>query len=663
MTIVENRDYSFRMKRMCIIIFKKSFIVLFVYLSFLFSVQISAEEKISLSLEEKEWLNNHPKITVVQDPGWPPVEFTDEEGRSAGITHDYLNVIESRLGVKFERITGLSWQEAYSSLKKHEIDMTTSVTVTPGRNEFWEFTKPYMKIPIVIVTHSDVTYISSLKELEGKDIAVVDGYAMGEWIAKDFPEINLIKVNSAEEGLISLSEGKVFAFIDNMLVTGYYMSKLKLSNLKIAGESPYINAQSMAVRKDWAILARILEKALDSIPEEEKNAIYYKWVPIRYEHKFNYSLLWKIFLASIAVFLFLLLWILKLRKEINLRKRTEEALRKSEYKLRSHIKNTPTGVIEWNEKFQISEWNPAAEEIFGYNEEEVRGRIPEFLMTDTSKDHFANIQNSIIEKKESVYTIIENLRKDGKVIICGWTNTPIFSDEGVLLATVSLCKDITSAIDDKIALTSSLNEKETLIRELYHRTKNNMQIISSFIQIQSRRIGDEKVSIFSKNVVSKIQTMSLVHEKLYQSKNLSKINLKEYIEELVSLIANYNSASNKNITVVFEIANTELSIDSAIPLGLVVNEIITNSFKHAFSPEDKGQITVSLKKEKDGSLILIISDDGKGLSEGFNVHENGSLGMTTIFSIIEKQMQGSVDIISRDGLTYILSFKNKKAEK
>ena len=637
--------------------------MLFVCLSFLFSAHISAEEKINLSLEEKEWLSNHPKITVVQDPGWPPVEFTDEEGRSAGITHDYLTVIESRLGIKFERISGLSWQEAYSRLKKHEIDMTTSVTVTPERLEFWAFTKPYMKIPIVIVTHSDVTYISSLKELEGKDVAVVDGYAMGEWIAKDFPKINLIKVNSAEEGLISLSEGQVFAFIDNMLVTGYYMSKLKLGNLKIAGESPYINAQSMAVRKDWAILARILEKALDSIPEEEKNAIYYKWVPIRYEHKFDYSLLWKIFLGASALCLILLMWIIKLRKEINLRKKTEEALSESEFKLRSHIKNTPTGVIQWDENFHISEFNPAAEKIFGYTEEEVKGRTAGFLMTETSAVHYSDIQKTIAEKKESIYTIIENSRKNGKIVICGWTNTPIVSDDGRLLSTVSLCKDITSAIEDREALAASVNEKETLRRELYHRTKNNMQIISSFIQIQSRKIGDEKVAAFAKNIVSKIQTMSLVHEKLYQSKNLSKINLKEYIEELISLIANYNSAANNNISVVFEIADTELSIDSAIPLGLVINEIITNSFKHAFLPGEKGRITVSLKKEKDGALILIISDDGKGLSEGFDVRETASLGMTTIFSIIEKQMQGSVDIISENGLTYILSFRNKKAEK
>ena len=645
------------------ILIKKGLLILFICIVSVFSSSLSGRENLNLSQEEIEWLNNHQTITVVQDPGWPPVEFTDEEGRSAGITHDYLTVIESRLAIKFERISGLSWQEAYSRLKKHEIDMTTSVTVTPERLEFWAFTKPYMKIPIVIVTHSDVTYISSLKELEGKDVAVVDGYAMGEWIAKDFPQINLVKVNSAEEGLLSLSEGKVFAFIDNMLVTGYYMSKLKLGNLKIAGESPYINAQAMAVRKDWPILARILEKALDSIPEEEKNAIYYKWVPIRYEHKFDYSLLWKIFLGASALCLILLMWIIKLRKEINLRKKTEEALSESEFKLRSHIKNTPTGVIQWDENFHISEFNPAAEKIFGYTEEEVKGRTAGFLMTETSAVHYSDIQKTIAEKKESIYTIIENSRKNGKIVICGWTSTPIVSDDGRLLSTVSLCKDITSAIEDREALAASVNEKETLIRELYHRTKNNMQIISSFIQIQSRKIGDEKVAAFAKNIVSKIQTMSLVHEKLYQSKNLSKINLKEYIEELISLIANYNSAANNNISVVFEIADTELSIDSAIPLGLVINEIITNSFKHAFLPGEKGRITVSLKKEKDGALILIISDDGKGLSEGFDVRETASLGMTTIFSIIEKQMQGSVDIISENGLTYILSFRNKRAEK
>jgi polar amino acid transport system substrate-binding protein len=122
-----------------------------------------------------------------------------------------------------------------------------------------------MKIPIVIFAQSNLTYISIMRELHGKKIAIVDGYAVNDWIPRDYPDIR----------------GDVFAYIDNMLVVSYYLTKQKTANIKIVGETPYINSQSMAVRKDWPIFAGILQKALDSISESEHASIYQKWVSIR----------------------------------------------------------------------------------------------------------------------------------------------------------------------------------------------------------------------------------------------------------------------------------------------------------------------------------------------------------------------------------------------
>lgn len=176
------------------------------------------------------------------DPGWPPFEFADAQGEPTGIADDYLKLIEQRLGIKFVRIRNLTWQQSFERLKRWDIDMTTSVTVTPERTEFWAFTKPYMKIPLVILTHSDVTYISDMRELSGKKVAVVEGYMAIELIPRDFPGIQLVKVPSVKDGLHLLEKGEVFALIDNMLVTSYYLAKLKLSNLKIAGETQFDNA-------------------------------------------------------------------------------------------------------------------------------------------------------------------------------------------------------------------------------------------------------------------------------------------------------------------------------------------------------------------------------------------------------------------------------------
>jgi ABC-type amino acid transport substrate-binding protein len=289
----------------------------------------SEAQLVSLTEEERAWLDQHPVIRVVQDPGWPPIEFTDEQGLPGGMTNDYLKIIEQRLGVKFERVPTLTWQEAYARLKRWEIDLTTSVTVTPERLQFWAFTRPYMKIPIVIMTRADIPYIADLRELAGKKVAVVDGYAVTDWIPRDFPDIRLVKVKTTQEGLDLLEKGKVFAFIDNMLVIGYYLSKQSPMNVKMAGTTPYVNAQSMAVRKDWPILAGILQKTLDSISEKERSTIYQKWVPSRYKQGFNYRIFWQVLAIFFLILLGLVIWNRKLSREVRNRKEAQAALLKS----------------------------------------------------------------------------------------------------------------------------------------------------------------------------------------------------------------------------------------------------------------------------------------------------------------------------------------------
>ena len=326
---------------------------------------------LSLSQEERSWLRDHPVIRVVQDPGWPPVEFADTKGNPSGMTSDYLKLVERRLGVTFERVKNLSWQDAYTRLKHGEIDMTTSVTVTPERTGFWVFTKPYMKIPIVIFAQADVTYIAGMHELSGKKIAVVDGYAVNEWIPRDFPEIKLVKVKNSNEGIALLQKKDVFAYIDNMLVVSYYLAKLKAANVKIAGETPYINAQSMAVRKDWPVLAGILQKALDSISETEKEEIYKRWVPLHYEHGFNFRMLWQSLALFIVILLGLVVWNLKLSREIRHRKIAETALGKSEKRFQQLFRAAavPLGYVD--QEGIIVDINDHFVQIFGYTHKEI----------------------------------------------------------------------------------------------------------------------------------------------------------------------------------------------------------------------------------------------------------------------------------------------------
>ena len=285
---------------------------------------------LKLSAEEQAWLREHPVVRVALDPAWPPIEFKDARGAVAGISADYMRLVEQRLGVTFEWDLGLSWNESYQQLKAWKRDLATCLSETEERRAFLSFTKPYLVSPIVVLTHVGVSNIGNLRELAGKRIAVVDGHAAGEWIARDYPEIERVKVASTQEGIDRLGHHEVFAFVDNMLVLSYFLAKVNRSDLKISGTSPYVYAQSMAVRKDWGILADILQKALDSISEEDRAALYQKWVPVRLSPAFDYPLFWKMVAIFVLMLGGLLAWNHKLSFEIKKRKRAETALKESE---------------------------------------------------------------------------------------------------------------------------------------------------------------------------------------------------------------------------------------------------------------------------------------------------------------------------------------------
>jgi PAS domain S-box-containing protein len=398
----------------------------------------------SLTEEERTWLGEHPVIRVVQDPGWPPVEFADERGEPSGISNEYLNLVEQRLGIKFERVRNLSWQEAYARLKQWDIDMTTSVAVTPERTGFWEFTKPYMTIPIVILTNADVTYIADMRELDGKKVGVVDGYVSNEWIQRDFPDIQLVKVRTVKEGLELLQKGEVFALVDNMLVFGYYMAKLKLFNFKVAGTTPYVNAQCMAVRKDWAILAGILQKALDAISETERAQIYQKWVPIRYEHGFDYQLLWQA-LAIFAVILGgLVFWNRKLSREIRYRKEAQAALRKSEKRYRDLWEKTPVMMISLDPNGRIVSVSDLFLDVLGYERDEILGRTPFEYETEESRRGATSFVFPTFMKTGLLNDVpLQFVKKNGEVIDVLLSATAERDAQGNIVRSRSVFIDVT----------------------------------------------------------------------------------------------------------------------------------------------------------------------------------------------------------------------------
>lgn len=325
-------------------------------------------QKLELTFEDRTWLDAHPVIRVGADSSWAPIEFLTSEGNYSGLSMDYLKIIEPMLGVRFEFVQE-SWQELITQAKQGKLDMFSCVAKTSEREKYLVFTEPYVEMPAGIFTLDDAAYISNLSIITNEKIAVVEGYAIYDFIVANYPDMNLVLVKTPEEGIKKVIQKNAFAFIDNSITTGHLISHKGYLQIRMKGEAPFVNAQRIGVRKDWPQLRSILQKSIDSISESERNAMYNRWVPVTYEKPMNYSLIWKIgggFLFTVILFFS---WTRKLKLEVH--KRTL-ALQDSEEKFRALADTSPLAIYMSEGVEQKAVYvNPTFTEIFGYTIDEV----------------------------------------------------------------------------------------------------------------------------------------------------------------------------------------------------------------------------------------------------------------------------------------------------
>jgi len=239
----------------------------------------------------------------------------------------------------------------------------------------------------------------------------------------------------------------------------------------------------------------------------------------------------------------------------------------------------------------------------------------------------------------------------------GWLDISIFSNEkGYFIA---IFDNITLRKVNEKKIRQSLEEKKVLLREIHHRVKNNMQIISSLLMLQSQNIEDKKYKDIFIDSQNRIQAMALIHQKLYQSDSLAEINFKEYINGIVSnIMESYGQKSNIKIDI--NIENVPINIDYAVPCGLIINELITNSFKYAFPEGRQGIIKISAKSNDNGLIQLSISDDGIGIPKDMDIRNTESLGLKLVTGLAEGQLHGELILNKEKGTEFQINFRGKK---
>ena len=203
-------------------------------------------------------------------------------------------------------------------------------------------------------------------------------------------------------------------------------------------------------------------------------------------------------------------------------------------------------------------------------------------------------------------------------------------------------RDVTERKRAEERIRKALSEKEILLRELYHRTKNNMSVIIALLGMQSRYFDDPRLREAFSEAQGRIRSMALVHQKLYEASDLSHVSLKDYIIDLMQLLLASHDISAEQVDLVTDMDDVPVLIDTAIPCGLVVNELLSNSLKYAFPAGRKGKIFLTLKRLPEGEVELKVGDDGVGLPAGYDVRKDGKMGLKTVFSLAENQLDAKV---------------------
>jgi len=341
------------------------------------------------------------------------------------------------------------------------------------------------------------------------------------------------------------------------------------------------------------------------------------------------------------------------------RKQAEADLKNAREKLESFFNNTSDAIVIADLELNMLQVNKGFENMYGWTTGEAVGTklstIPEQIIPETKK-----LLNDV--KAGRVITDHETIRrkKDGSLFDVSATISPIKDAVGNVVAFAGISRDITQRKKAEAEIRHSLKEKETLLREIHHRVKNNMQIISSLLRLQSKYIKNkDDVEIF-KESHNRISSMALIHEKLYQSRDFTNIDFKVYVRDLVKgLFLSYGTDENL-IKLKISVDSVPIGIDSAIPCGLIINELITNSLKYAFPDSRNGEINICMSVEGEGEFELIVGDNGIGMPGGIDFEKTDTLGLHLIKILAENQLHGEITHDRKNGIEFKIKFKGAK---
>ena len=335
-------------------------------------------------------------------------------------------------------------------------------------------------------------------------------------------------------------------------------------------------------------------------------------------------------------------------RDMTARKKTEERLRESEESYRELAESITDVFFAMDNDLTITHWNKASEYLTGVTARDAIGRPLTEVFPELLGNRADEILARVIQSRGPQSFLTEYSLGGAKAVLEVRTY-PTRRGLSVFL------EDITTRTRAEQQLKASLHEKEALLKEIHHRVKNNLQIISSLLSLQSDHITPENAGEALRDSQNRVRSMAIIHEQLYSSGDLAKIDFSQYIKDLTAQLFRTYSVQARSIELQLDVDPVILEIDRAIPCGMIINELLTNCLKHGFKGRTQGEITITLHPEEGGLIRISVSDDGVGISPDVDIMNSPSLGMKLVRTLTD-QLRGQITVNRVKGAQFIVVF-------
>jgi two-component system sensor histidine kinase EvgS len=646
----------------------------------------SSIQKTGLTQADKAWLEQHPVMRLGTDPSWPPVEYFDVHGKLAGITSDNIRILSEKLGIRFVAIEDLSWSEVLDQARRGNIDVISAIVKSEERSEYLLFTRPYLKLPMVIVTRDNAQVIGGIQDLQGKTIAVMKDYIIHSYLKRDYPDQQLLLFETLGEALQAVDNGKADALIDSAAAVNLTRKKLGLKRLAVAAVAPYAYELSFGVRKDWPELIPILEKILGSITEFEKQIIKEKWVDIRVQKQVD----WQWVIGSGLVILLIAGGIVatslisnrRLAREVVKRKRAEEVVKAVNRELtftKFALDNAPDA-IEWlhSENADLVYVNKLAGKMLGYSQKELMKLAVFDFDPVHDQDAWPSFRKELREKGQMTFESVWQ-RKDGSQFpveisarSLNYEGTQYFL---AFIRDISEQKKAQKELQTAKEAAESANQAKSLfLANMSHELRTPLNAILGFSSMLGRDAAvtttqKEKLAVINK---SGEHLLSMINDILDISKiEAGRIELEEAPFKLTALMEEIgvmiqSRAGEKRLSFILETEAVGFPYLSA-DVGKL-RQILINLLGNAVKFTGEGGITLRAATEplpnttSRCQIVLEVADTGSGIDpdrqedifapfvqeQGASAQPGTGLGLSICKNLCDL-MGGSIEVESAAG--------------